>query len=264
MDNIDFTSFYDNQEDYSAFRNDPEKRKEYEIAVAWKVRNLGSLVPETLQFSNVLEVGCALGILLNRAADVLSIKDRIGLDISMENIKVAKQLFPDCIFVQGEIDSAGQMILRERHLEKFDLIILSDIIEHIPDDRDFMNKISLMCSYVLLNLPLEKCYLHRKRKYGINDPSGHLRNYNNNDAHNLINSSGFTVLKDNIANPHYFVDHLKIYKKNQEIRLLKKSFPKRLFWKGIFLIQSLIRNLSPRFYMKLYGSNYFALLKSPK
>jgi predicted TPR repeat methyltransferase len=264
MDNINFTEFYDNQEDYSAFRNDLQKRKEYEIAVAWKVKNICSLVPGTLQFSNVLEVGCALGILLNKTADVLSIKNRIGLDISNENIKTAKQLFPDCTFVQGEIYPAGQMILKEEHLEKFDLIILSDIIEHIPDDRDFMNKISLMCSHVLLNLPLEKCYLHRKRKYGINDPSGHLRNYNSKDAYDLINSSGFTILKYNIANPHYFTDHLKIYKKNQEIRLLKKNIPKRIFWKGIFLIQALIRNLSPRFYMKLYGSNYFALLKSTK
>jgi hypothetical protein len=60
---MDFASFYDEQHDYAEFRNDPEKRREYTIIVDWKVNNLVKLLPAGYKPRNVLEVGCAFGIL---------------------------------------------------------------------------------------------------------------------------------------------------------------------------------------------------------
>lgn len=261
MDNFDFTKFYDHQLDYAAFRNDPEKRHEYEVAVAWKVKNLCSLVTDSTRFSNILEIGCAMGILLNKAADSLSIKDRTGLDISTENIKMAKQLFPECAFIQGTVDDLESILSKEKPGKKFDLVILSDIVEHIPDDLDFMKKVSKISLYVLLNLPLEKCYRNRNRKYGVDDPSGHLRKYNRHDAARLAGSAGFEVITSLTVNAHFNKEHFHIYQKNRMERVRKKNFFRKAFWTLFYFIPDMIRVFTPWLYFKIFGSNYFALLK---
>ena len=252
MDNFDFTKFYDQQHDYESFRNDPEKRHEYDIAVNWKVKNLGSLTSGSIKFSNILEIGCALGILLNKMADSLSIKERTGVDISTENIKIAKQLFPECTFFQGTIENTKK---------KFDLVILSDIVEHIPDDLDFMKKVSKISNYVLFNLPLEKSFMNKNRKYGVDDPSGHLRKYNKYDAAKLARSSGFKILSSFTVNSHYNKEHFELYRKNRNQRIGKKGLIKKVFWTLFYLKMDAIRFLMPWLYIKIYGSNYFALLK---
>ena len=94
MDDADFAVFYDNQPDYIAFRNDKEKQKEYKTLVDWKVRKLTGVIPDNHKFGNILEVGCAFGVLLNNIADSLKIDARTGIDISGENIKTARSLYP--------------------------------------------------------------------------------------------------------------------------------------------------------------------------
>src|SRR5512136_1392516 len=104
MTDPDLSLFYDKQPDYVAFRNDEEKQKDYRIMVDWKVRNLTSLIPHSLKFGEIIEVGCAFGVLLNDVADRLHIDSRIGIDISPENIKTARSLFPQCNFFAGTLD----------------------------------------------------------------------------------------------------------------------------------------------------------------
>ena len=104
MNNADFAVFYDNQPDYFAFRNDKEKQKEYKTVVDWKVRKLIEIIPGNLKFTDILEVGCAFGVLLNNIADRLNIDSRTGIDISGENIKTAVNLFPGCEFFKGTLE----------------------------------------------------------------------------------------------------------------------------------------------------------------
>jgi SAM-dependent methyltransferase len=262
MENFDFKKFYDNQHDYVSFRNDPEKRHEYDVAVNWKTKNLSSLVPEGLKFSNILEVGCAFGILLNKIADSLSVSERIGIDISVENIKMARDLYPDCTFFQGTTDTLKNELFKDTPGKVFGLVVLSDIVEHIPDDFEFMKEISKFSSYLLLNLPLEKCYMTRNRNYGVDDPSGHLRKYNRSDAEKLIKSTGYDIISSFCTNSHFDKEHFKIYRLNRNIRLKKKSFLKRTFWLFYYLKLDIVRVIAPWLYVKIFGSNYFALLKT--
>jgi SAM-dependent methyltransferase len=262
MADFDFAKFYNDQLDYEAFRNDPEKRIEYDTAVNWKVNNLSSLVAGGTVFKNVLEIGCAFGVLLNKVADRLSVNDRTGLDISSENINTARLLFPKCNFIIGTIDDQQSALTVSDGEKKFDLVILSDIVEHIPDDNDFMKKVSGFSSYALLNLPLEKCYRNRNRKYGVDDPSGHLRKYNRKDATRLAGSNGFSVVDSFISNAHCDREFFKIYRRNRMLRVKKKNFPKKVFWIVAYSLLDGIKIISPWIYLKIFGSNYFALLKS--
>ena len=261
MEDFDFKSFYDQQSDYASFRNDPAKRHEYDVAVNWKVKNLCSLVPDSLKFSNVLEVGCALGILLNKVADSLNIKERFGVDISDENINLACKLFPACTFIQGTTENIKSDLLKDNPGKRFDLLVLSDIVEHIPEDYDFMKENSRISSYVLFNLPLEKCFMTRNRKYGVEDPSGHLRKYNLQDAVKLVEKSGFGVVASFCTNSHFDKEHFLIYRRNRIERLRKKSFLKRVFWSLFYFKLDIIKSVAPGIYIRIFGSNYFALLK---
>ncbi len=261
MDKFDFKEFYDHQQDYAAYRDDLAKRNEYNIAVNWKVRNLCRLIPENKEFSDVLEIGCAMGILLNKVADELAVKHRIGLDISAENIKLAKTLFPECIFIQGTLEDAESGLLKDKQEKRFDVIILSDIIEHLPDDLDFLKKVSKISGNVLLNLPLEKCYMTRNRKYGVDDPSGHMRSYDEYDALRLVKSAGFEVITSFTANAHYDKEYFHLYRNNRKERVMKKDFFKKSFWTLYYSVEDIIRTLTPGIYIRLFGSNYFALLK---
>src|SRR5450759_1086775 len=183
---MDFALFYDKQPDYVAFRNDPVKREDYSITVDWKVRKLIQLIPEDFKVENILEIGCAFGVLLNNIADMLNLKTRIGIDISRNNIEAAKNLYPDCKFFQGTLEEFISVIPDDIKNHRYDLIVLSDIVEHIPDDLGFMELVKKTSSYVLINLPLEKSFNTRNRQYGEQDPSGHLRYYDEKDALRLV------------------------------------------------------------------------------
>lgn len=262
MDSFDFKKFYEGQHDYAAFRNDPAKREEYKVAVNWKVRNLCSLVPSSMSFDSVTEVGCALGILLDGVADKLNVQKRTGIDIASENIKLASELFPSTDFFNGTLEEFISARCSEENRKITDLVILSDIVEHIPDDQEFMRIISGITRYVLFNLPLEKCYRNRNRKYGTDDPSGHLRSYNKSDADYLAVSSGFDIVKSFTINAHTDGDHFRIFRAKRSERVRSKTMLKRLFWSVYYSLEDMVLKVSPRQYSAIYGSNYFALLKS--
>jgi SAM-dependent methyltransferase len=262
MDNTEFALFYDKQPDYTAFRNDPGKQDDYKILVDWKVRTLTRLIPDDLIFGNILEVGCAFGVLLNNIADRLKINTRIGIDISGENIKTAQSHYPECSFFRGTIE---EFVLGRPPLlkdQRFDLIVLSDIVEHVPDDLGFLNQISKISSYVLLNLPLEKSFKTRNRNYGESDPSGHLRCYDKNLAKQLVRSAGFKIVKDFTliaTSDKMFFD---VYRKNRTVRINAKPFYLKFFWSLFYMFEDRFKLMNRKLTEKIYGTNYFAFLRS--
>lgn len=260
---MDFASFYDKQPDYAAFRDDPSRRKDYNIIADWKARNLVKLVPQNFKPENILEVGCAFGVLLNNIADRLHIKKRVGVDISGKSIDVAKKLFPDCDFFQGTFDEFTDVRLNNVSEKRFDLVVLSDIIEHVPDDLGFLKSVRYYSSYVLLNLPLEKSFSTRNRQYGEQDPSGHLKCYDEKLAVELVTNAGFDIAVSFTATAFFDSQFYEVYKRNRDDRVKKKLLPLKTFWTIFYFLQDKLKLTSRSLTDKIYGTNYFALLKSP-
>lgn len=262
MDETDFSVFYDKQPDYVAFRNDREKQNEYKILVDWKVRKLTGIIPDNLKFNSILEVGCAFGILLNSMADRLNVVIRTGIDISGESIKAAVKLFPDCEFFKGTLEDylLEKSFLMKNH--KHDLVVLSDIIEHIPDDLEFLKLVRKVSENVVVNLPLEKSYKNRTRRYGTDDPSGHLRSYNMKMARKLFNDAGFMIIWDKTSIATSDAQFFEIYKKNRGLRIRSKPILRRIFWSAFYAVEDLFKRVSSVTSEKIYGTNYFAFLRS--
>jgi SAM-dependent methyltransferase len=259
---MDFALFYDKQPDYVAFRNDPVKREDYSITVDWKVRKLIQLIPEDFKVENILEIGCAFGVLLNNIADRLHLTTRIGIDISRNNIEAAKNLYPDCKFFQGTLEEFISVIPDDIKNHRYDLIVLSDIVEHIPDDLGFMELVKKTSSYVLINLPLEKSFNTRNRQYGEQDPSGHLRCYDEKDALRLVTNAGFEVIESFTSIGFFDKSFYKMYTRNRTLRVRSKPLPQRLFWAVFYFAEDRIKLANEGFTGKIIGTNYFALLKS--
>jgi len=259
---MDFRKFYEEQSEYSAFRNDPEKRDEYIKKVTWKAEQLVKTIPYNQKFENILEIGCAMGILLNIISNKLSVSNSAGLDISEENIRVAKELYPESTFFQGTLEEFAGEIPKNFPFERFDLVLLSDIIEHIPDDAGFLENVKKISSYVLINLPLEKCYKNRNRQYGENDHSGHLRWYDRKMAEDLIRKAGFEIVGSFTSNALCDKIYFDIYQKGRRKRVNSKPLHFRLFWTLFYFTEDKIKYLNEGSYDKICGTNYFALLKS--
>jgi len=256
---MDFKKFYDEHSEYEARRSEEnENYHEYIQEINFKTEQLLRVIDRDRKSGSILEVGCANGILIDSISNKLNIKDEIfGIDISEKNIQDAIQRFPHINFFEGTIES-----FIESQSKVFDLVILSDIIEHVPNDLGFLKQTSKIAKQVVINLPLKKSYNNRNRNYGESDTSGHLRCYSFEDGVNLIKKAGFKIVSFNrVISIRDNKGLFDIYKEKQKNRLKTKPVAKRLFWNTFYYIKDNILLNSNFIYRRLYGENIYCLVE---
>jgi 2-polyprenyl-3-methyl-5-hydroxy-6-metoxy-1,4-benzoquinol methylase len=108
--------------------------------------------------SNVIEVGCGIGTLSSLVIKHLSSGNFVGVDISKESIEMAKQInghHKNTDFIVSDMSSFS-------HPKKFDVVILPDVLEHIPINQHNnlfkkLNEITTKDAFVFINLPEPNC-----------------------------------------------------------------------------------------------------------
>lgn len=95
----------------------------------------------------VLDIGCGNGILTYDVAK--KTKKVFAIDISKENIAFAKQIYnsENIEYLQGD---ATKYIFDHN----FDVIILSNVLEHIENRIEFLKKIKALASKFLIRVPM--------------------------------------------------------------------------------------------------------------
>lgn len=83
----------------------------------------------------VLDVGASTGIIDNELAK--SFKKVVGIDIDREAIKHAKKKFPR----KNLVFKVGDAMSLDFTNSSFDLVVCTQIYEHVPDDQKLMNEI---------------------------------------------------------------------------------------------------------------------------
>ena len=133
-----------------------------------------------------------------------------GYDINSDAIKLAKK------------NSNGINFFNEDFInlyKKSDLIIASDVFEHIQDTYGFLEKLREKGKFFLFNIPLEISLISMIRKKNIFKKSyenvGHLHFYTIKTAILLLESNGFIILKQDLVN-----NRLKEFKDNKKISSL--------------------------------------------
>ena len=184
---VDFRALYDGKIAEYIERRDPNSYSAQRIALEvreFKIPNLVSVLPPNFTYNTIAEVGCATGELIATFPGV-DIRRRVGFDLSRLNIESARKRFPNTTFVTDP---------EQFYRDQYDLLILSDILEHVPDDTQMLREASKVAKILLINLPLEKCLTYLFRRYGPDDPSGHLRWYSLSDGLRLFASADLRVI----------------------------------------------------------------------
>jgi len=160
-------------------------------------RLLISVINKHLKNSNqkILDIGCGAGTLsfylAKRGHNVL------GVDISSKAIK-------EC---SVSTKSLGLEHLNFKQLdfpnkypnEKFDVVILTEVIEHLEDDKKTLmviNKLLKPNGLIILSTPSNTAPLHRlgvTKKF--DKDVGHLRRYSLEEIARLVKKSGFKIIE---------------------------------------------------------------------
>jgi 2-polyprenyl-3-methyl-5-hydroxy-6-metoxy-1,4-benzoquinol methylase len=147
-------------------------------------RHLRRIIKETirpLKFQSVIDVGCGQGSLLAELRLEFPYIKPSGVDVSESAIELARKRVPDGDFRVLDIT-------RTSLDAKYDLVLCSEVLEHIPDDVVAIQNLRKMTKeYLLVSTP-------QGRMRDFEKEIGHVRNYACGELVNKIESARFTVV----------------------------------------------------------------------
>lgn len=138
---------------------------------------------KNISFNSILEIGCGNGyflkyLLMELNIDVSKI-NITGVDISPNAIKLAQKTLNGSFY---DMD-----ISIDKLESKFDLVICSEVLEHIDDYKSALKNIAEMCNkYLIISTPCGK--------YGDHSESM-IRYYPKKTLVSDLNETGFKILK---------------------------------------------------------------------
>jgi SAM-dependent methyltransferase len=139
--------------------------------------------------SQVLELGCGNGELLA----ALNPKKGVGVDFSAEMIALAKERYPELLFIQANAEAFSSN-------EKFDFVILSDILNEAWDVQELFENVKRLLNQngrLLINVHsrLWELPLTVAVKLGLAKPGLGENWLTVSDIDNLLNLSGFDSIR---------------------------------------------------------------------
>jgi len=231
--------------DYDSWAADQLKDEKRKSILLWKAEHLAKLVPPNFCFKNALEVGCAEGIVINRLRELLHVQKCYGIDVSHTFLSHGRAAYPEVEFIQV---SGIKSPFADKSM---DLIVLSDIIEHIEDLNSFMKEVKRVGKMVLLKVPLDK-YLWRKlvseplgrsSVVGAGHPDGHLREFSKNSCEKMLKNMGCKILASKVV--YCCIEENEYRKKHAILKFrwfldtkLKQLFPgiAHAIWGGVLIV----------------------------
>ena len=130
---------------------------------------------------SILDAGCGNGANLEAIQQALGIADVWGVDLSEKALALArKRVRGHFRVVDLERESVGRT---------FDLVMTSQVIEHVNDDEGMLTKLRAMCERYFIVATMQG----RMRKSEAH--IGHVRNYTRLELEAKIRRAGFTIDK---------------------------------------------------------------------
>lgn len=140
-----------------------------------------------LPFKTCVDIGCGTGAITLRLAEEYQDKMFFGYDLSPDVIARAKKIERTNLrfFTSSILDSA----------EQFDLALVIDVFEHVPNYLEFIAKIGKNAKYVIFHIPLDMNILHLLINRQINGRInyGHLHYFSKETALHSLYDCGYTV-----------------------------------------------------------------------
>lgn len=194
--------------------------------------------------SLILDCGCGRGTYAHKFDG----EQYVGLDVNVSSIKLAHFFHPKSMFVVGDATKIPFKDLT------FDHVICSEVLEHIPNDKDVFTELARVTSFSgklvtsVPNIECENVFVGWQRNL-IDEGVGHFRRgYSSAEISKLIKDSGFKVRKSRYScGPITAVIECCIVKL-ASIFGYSPSNLNRLFEKG----KTLLTRVALRFYESLF------------
>lgn len=176
-----------------------------------RLENTLTLLPRLDSDSDVLDVGCLAGGIEKQITETGA---RItAIDISQKAIDDTKEFLSDSYCFNVEDDVWPPLLMKKR----FDVIVASEIVEHLFDPRAFLIKLSSLLKpggtmiVTTPNFMFWKNRLNMPEYFNYNRGrrlEGHIRFFTPTTAKGLFDDSGLNVMKENHLYPN--LDHRRL------------------------------------------------------
>lgn len=136
-----------------------------------------------LRFETVLDVGCGQGSLLAELGEAFPHIRPVGTDFSPASLAFARRRLPQAEFMVMDITRSAV----ER---QFDLVVCTDVLEHVDDDEAAIGNLARMTgSYLLVATVQGRMRPHEPEAWG------HVRNYAYGELTRKLERAGLRVLQ---------------------------------------------------------------------
>ncbi|MFH1047620.1 MAG: methyltransferase domain-containing protein [Patescibacteria group bacterium] len=144
----------------------------------------------------VLDIGCGNGVLDKAIADNIERISVVGIELNEKNVEWAKKnsVHPNITFINADV-------LTYALKEKFDVVILSNVLEHIERRVEFLKKVKEKCQpeYFLIRVPMyERDWrIPLQDELGLNYflDSTHFIEYKIDELHHELAAAGLEIEK---------------------------------------------------------------------
>lgn len=118
----------------------------------WKAIQIKKIIDKNqIQAKCIAEIGCGSGSILNELSKLSDLQGVgfEGYDISPQAIEIAKQLNTE------RVEFFQEDLLSEDNGKDFDILMVIDVFEHVPDYMGFLDKCRTKATYKIYHIPLE-------------------------------------------------------------------------------------------------------------
>jgi SAM-dependent methyltransferase len=144
--------------------------------------------------ASLLEIGAGEGSLLDRLAEIGFGETYTAIEVSETGVEAIRNrglpLLEECRLFDGECIPYEDA--------KFDLAILSHVVEHVENPRKLLREAGRVARHVFVEVPLEH-NLRLPRDF-VFDDLGHVNAYTPKTVRRLLQSCGFDVLDQVVTN----------------------------------------------------------------
>jgi len=180
----------ENYEDYYE-EGDSEWRRQSALGKAAVIVSLCG----DLERGSVLEIGAGEGSVLRRLSELSFSRALHALEISATGVAAIRDAA-----IPGLVECKlfdGYHVPYED--QRFDLAILSHVVEHVEHPRQLLYEASRVARRVFIEVPLEDT-LRLPRDFEF-DPVGHINFYSRKSIRRLVQTCGLRVIREKVTTP---------------------------------------------------------------
>lgn len=233
-------NYFFGEEYFDYFQDRPALEKNFKI----RLKHLEKLL--CLDNALLLEIGCSYGFFLNLCKN--KVKKIIGYDITKEGIDYAKNELGLDVYCDNFLNYHGELA---------DVVCLWDVVEHLPNPNQVMEKIAASTKiggYIALTTGDAGAFVARARKdnWRMVHPPTHLFYFDKQSMTKLLAKHGFKII--------YF-GHATVYRNVDSVfnQLISKQQKHGFSWKVLNFFHNIAKKTS--LHKVNFGLNLFDIME---